>query len=142
MRYGSDGGEDPFAKVKGLIRELIDRLMAEAHAEATEKAYCDEQMAKTEAKKSELNDDIAKLTAKIDKDAAASAGLKEEVKSLQGDLAALAKQQAEMDKIRQEENAAYVQAKSDLSAGLEGVRNALSVLRDYYNNEAAMIQQP
>merc|ERR1719171_3364215 len=83
MRYGAAGGDDPFAKVKGLIMELIDRLLKEAEAEATEKAYCDEQMAKTEAKKSELEDEIAKLSAKIDKAAAASAGLKEDVKELQ-----------------------------------------------------------
>merc|ERR1719443_1230909 len=66
MQYGAKFGDDPFKKVKGLITELIDRLMAEAAAEATEKAYCDEQMAKTEAKKSELESDIASLTAKID----------------------------------------------------------------------------
>merc|ERR1719235_1450660 len=75
MRYGAAGGDDPFAKVKGLIMELIDRLLKEAEAEATEKAYCDEQMAKTEAKN-------AKLTAKIDKAAAASAGLKDEIAKL------------------------------------------------------------
>merc|ERR1719420_1619081 len=67
LRYGAATGDDVFAKVKGLIKELIDRLMAEAQAEATEKAYCDSEMAKTEEKKSELEDDIAKLTAKIDK---------------------------------------------------------------------------
>ena len=60
-------GEDPFAKVKNLISEMIVKLEKEAEAEATEKAYCDEQMSKTEAKKSELENDIAKLTAKIDK---------------------------------------------------------------------------
>merc|ERR1719443_974726 len=107
MQYGAKFGDDPFKKVKGLITELIDRLMAEAAAEATEKAYCDEQMAKTEAKKSELENDIASLTAKIDKAAAASAQLQEE-------LAALAKEQAEMDKIRAEQNAAYKDAKADL----------------------------
>merc|ERR1719408_1069979 len=57
VRYGSKNGDDPFAKVKGLITEMIAKLEAEAEAEATEKAYCDEQMAKTEAKKSELDDD-------------------------------------------------------------------------------------
>merc|ERR1719371_147965 len=70
LRYGASTGEDPFVKVKGLIQELIDRLVAEAAAEATEKAYCDDEMAKTEAKKSDLSDDIAKLTSKIDKAAA------------------------------------------------------------------------
>merc|ERR1719409_2449810 len=97
-------GDDPFAKVKSLIMDLIDRLQKEAQAEAAEKSYCDEQMSKTETKKDELEDDIAALSAKIDKSAAASAKLKEEVKELQADLAALAKTQAEMDKMRSEEH--------------------------------------
>jgi len=139
MQYGAKFGDDPFKKVKGLITELIDRLMAEAAAEATEKAYCDEQMAKTEAKKGELEADIASLTAKIDKAAAASAKLKEEVKELQAELAALAKEQAEMDKIRMEQNAAYVDAKADLERGLSGVGKALDVLREYYGG-AALLQ--
>merc|ERR1719387_171427 len=141
MRYGAAGGEDPFAKVKGLIKDLIDRLLKEAQAEATEKAYCDEQMAKTEEKKSDLEEEIAKLTSKIDKAAAASAGLKEDVKKLQEELAALAKEQAEMDKLRLEQNAAYLKAKADDELGLTGVRKALEVLRAYYG-EAALLQQP
>merc|ERR1719172_49468 len=93
-------------------------------------------MAKTEEKKSELEDDIAKLTAKIDKATAASAKLKEEVKQLQAELAELAKLQAEMDKIRAEQHEAYLTAKADLELGLEGVRKALEVLRNYYGNAA------
>jgi hypothetical protein len=137
VKYGAMTGEDPFAKVKGLIMDLITRLEKEAAAEASEKAYCDEQMAKTEAKKSELEDDIAALTAKIDKAAAASARLKEEVKELQAELAALAKSQAEMDKIRGEERAAYVDAKADLELGLGGVRRAIDALKEYYGGAAA-----
>merc|ERR1719506_2046131 len=94
---------------------------------------------KTEAKKSELEADIASLTAKIDSAAAASAKLKEEVKELQAELAALAKEQAEMDKIRAEQNAAYKDAKADLELGLSGVGKALDVLREYYGG-AALLQ--
>merc|ERR1719364_268391 len=104
LRYGAASGEDPFAKVKGLITSMIDRLTAEAAAEADEKAYCDEETAKTETKKGELQDDIAKLTAKIDQASARSTRLKDEVKELQAELAALAKLQAEMDATRQEEH--------------------------------------
>merc|ERR1719305_1786454 len=141
IRYGAKDGADPFAKVKGLISDMIAKLEKEAEAEATEKAYCDEQMAKTEAKKADLEGTIAKLTNKIDRAAARSASLKEEVVELETELRALAKTQAEMDSIRGEENANFKTAKAELEQGLGGVRKALGVLRDYYGGAAAMIQE-
>merc|ERR1712228_790716 len=124
----------------GLISDMIAKLEKEADAEATEKAYCNEQIAKTEQKKGELEEDIAKQTPKIDQASARSAQLKEEVQVLEAELAALAKAQAEMDKIRHETHAEYEQAKADLELGLSGVRGALSTLREYYGSAAAMLQ--
>jgi len=137
------GDKDPFAKVKKLISDMISKLEAEAGAEAKEKAYCDEEMAKTEAKRDDHHATIDRLTVKIDQAAAQSAALKATVKEDQGELAALAREQAEMDKIRQEQHADYVTAKADLEQGLVGVRQALQVLRDYYaKQEESLIQQP
>merc|ERR1712238_638061 len=139
-RYGAANGEDVFGKIKGLIRDMIAKLEREAGAEATEKAYCDEQIAKTEQKKSELEEDITKATSVIDQSAANSAQLKAQVKELEAELGALAKSQAEMDKIRMETHADYEQAKADLELGLTGVRKALVTLRDYYGGAASMLQ--
>merc|ERR1719420_2586622 len=97
IRYGAASGDDPFAKVKGLITDMIDKLMKEAQAEASFKAYCDEEMAKTEAKKDELNTDIKKLTGKIDQATAMSTQLKEDVAELQKELAELAESTAKMN---------------------------------------------
>lgn len=47
-----------------------------AAMQATEKAYCDEQMSKTEAKKSDLEDEEEKLVTKIDQATAKAADLK------------------------------------------------------------------
>merc|ERR1719169_308086 len=125
---------------------MIAKLEKEAKSEATEKAYCDEQMSKTVAKKSELEGVINKLSSKIDLASAKSAELKDEVKVLQAELAKIAKQQVEMDQIRAEEKAAYDKAKSELEAGIAGVQKALGVLRDYYGGGAAnfeeFMQQP
>merc|ERR1719453_1103460 len=94
---------------------------------------------------------MTKLTSKIDLAAAKSAGLKEDVKTLQAELAALAKSQAEMDAIRAEEKAAYDTAKAELELGISGVQKALGVLKDYYQGAAfvqnganfdAFMQQP
>jgi chromosome segregation ATPase len=143
VQFGRRNGEDPFTKVKGLIRDMIAKLEAEAAAAAKEKAYCDEQMSKTEAKKSELEDDVAKLTSDIDSKSAKAAKLKEEVKELQKNLADMAKEQSEMDEVRAEQKAAFEQAKTNLDLGLAGVQKALTVLRKYYGGEgAAMLQQP
>jgi len=140
LRFGSSGG-DPFAKVKGLIQDMIAKLEKQAGDEATEKAYCDEQIAKTSAKKAELEEDIASMTSKIDRAAARSAQLKDEIRTLEQELATLARSQAQMDKIRQETHAEYVTAKADLELGLSGVRQAVSMLRDYYGGgSAAMLQ--
>jgi len=140
IRYGASGGDDVFAKVKGLITDMISKLESEAKSEATEKAYCDEELAKTEAKKSELEGEMSKLTSKIDLASAKSAGLKADVKTTQAELATLAKEQAEMDSIRAEQKAAFDTAKAELSLGISGVQKALSVLKDYYQGGAAFVQ--
>merc|ERR1719469_176478 len=120
---------------------MIAKLEREAGSEATEKAYCDEQIAKTEAKKGDLEYDIEKMTSKIDQAAAKSAQLKDQVKELEAQLAALAKAQAVMVKMRSETHAEYGSAKADLELGLSGVRKALGVLRDYYGGAAASMMQ-
>jgi len=132
IRFGAGDGDDPFAKVKGLISDMVARLQADAAADASHKAFCDKEMSETNAKKAEKDSEIEKLTTKIDQMSAQSAQLKEEVATLQKELAELAKLQAEMDKLRQEEKAAYDANRPEMEQGLEGVKMALQVLRDYY----------
>merc|ERR1719478_441699 len=141
MRYGAASGDDPFAKIKGLIQDMIAKLEGEAKSEATEKAYCDDELSKTTAKKNELDTEIAKLTTKIDRASAHSSALKGEVAELQAELATMEKEQGDNTKWRQDEHADYLVAKADLEQGLSGVRKALEVLRTYYGG-AAFVQQP
>lgn len=138
MQYGG-AAQGVFDKVKSLITDMIAKLEKEAEEDAAEKAYCDEEMAKTEAKKAELEDDIEKLSTKIEQAASKSTGLKNDVKELQEELAALSKKQAEMDKIRGEQKADYTIAKTDLELGLGGIGKALEKLREYYGG-AAFVQ--
>jgi chromosome segregation ATPase len=140
VRFGSRNGEDPFAKVKSMIKEMVDRLQKEGAEEATHKAWCDEQMGETKQKTLELNHDIEGFTAKMDKAKSRSIKLKDEVAGLQSALADLAKTQSELDGVRREENAVFKQTKSDLEAGLKGVRMALKVLKEYYANAADFVQ--
>merc|ERR1719443_135015 len=132
VRFGTGSQADIFAKIKGLITDMIEKLEAEAEADATKKAYCDKELAETNQKKDDKTAEIEKLTAKIDSSKAKSAKLKEEVATLQKELAALVKEQAEMDKIRAEEHAAWETNSAEMEKGLNGVKLALKVLNEYY----------
>jgi len=124
---------DPFAKVKALITDMIARLEKDADAEATHKAYCDKELADTLANRMAMENEVDKLSAAIDSKKAQSTQLKQEVAELQKSLADLSSSQAKMDSMRGEEHKVFVADKADLDQGLEGVRQALKVLRDYYS---------
>merc|ERR1712238_295237 len=106
--------------------------MGEAGADATKNAYCDKELAESTEKKSDKTDEIEKISTRIDSAEAASAQLKEEVATLQNELSKLAKTQAEMDKLRKEEHDTYVASKAELEKGIEGIKLALQILREYY----------
>jgi len=135
MHGGNRQGQDPFAKVKGLIMDMIEKLEDEQGAEASHKAYCDKETGETETAIDEKTSSIEKLSTKISVASAASSKLKEEVATLQKELADTAKMQAEMDATRQEAHAAFVTDKAEMEAGIEGVKAGLKVLKEYYAKE-------
>merc|ERR1719321_1070906 len=98
VRYGARSGEDPFAKVKGLIKDMIERLQADAEADANQKAFCDKELAETNTKKDEKTDEIAKLNAAIDRMSARSAQLKEGLEGVKLALKILREYYAKEDK--------------------------------------------
>lgn len=132
--------DDPFAKVKGLVGDMLAKLMKAAEADATHKAYCDKEMKHTETKLDDKSDEIEKLSTKIDQQSAESAKLSEEVAVLSNELAEIAKATAETDRVRAEEKAIFDKDKPELEKGLEGVQKALKVLRDYYAKGDALLQ--
>jgi len=66
MRASDSESADPFGKVKGLIRDMIDRLEREASADAKQKAYCDKEMSESNEEKADLSSSEEKLSNKID----------------------------------------------------------------------------
>jgi len=127
-----NNGDDVFAKIKGMIGDMIAKLEEEAAAAAELKAWCDKEIAAATAKKEDSTAELEKLNTKLNSDTAHSAKLKEEVATLQKDLADLASRTLEMDKIRGEEKALYEKNKPEMEAGLQGVKLALKILNEYY----------
>merc|ERR550514_1417040 len=50
VKFSTGSQADVFAKIKGLITDMVEKLEAEAEADATEKAYCDKELAETNQK--------------------------------------------------------------------------------------------
>jgi len=131
MKLGGTEG-DVFAKIKGLISDMIATLEEEAQADASQKAYCDKELSEANAKKDELTATSDKLSSSIAQKKAASAKLKEEVATLNEELAGMAKAKGEADTIRAEEKAAYEKNSAEMEQGIKGVKLALKVLKEYY----------
>jgi len=115
----------------------VARSTLSSGEDATKKAYCDKELKETSAKKLDKTTEIDMLGTRIDQMSAKSAKLKEQVAVLENELSKLAKAQANMDKMRQEEKAAYTASRAEQAQGLEGVKMALKVLREYYASDSA-----
>merc|ERR1719478_2101626 len=137
LRMASLMSADPFAKIKGMIQEMIEKL----EKEAGHKAYCDKEMGETKVKKADMTEEVEDLQVKIDKATSKIAKLKQDIMTLTQELAKIAEEQQTADKIRAEEKGAWEAAEADFSSGLEGVGMALQVLRDYYaEKEESLLQ--
>jgi chromosome segregation ATPase len=125
-------GADVFAKIKGMISDMVEKLEQEAAEAAELKEWCDKEIAESTDKKEEADALFEKLSTKLNSAESKSAKLKEEVAQLQKELAELADTQVEMDKIRADEKATYEKNKPEMEQGLKGVKLALKILNDYY----------
>jgi len=141
LRAGAEGGENPFAKVVGMISDMIEKLEAEAAENADHENYCTKELGETKTKKDERTDSLEQLATKIDQMMSRSKKLKRQVARLERGLAEIQGSQTEMDKMRREENSEYTDEKAELDKGLDGVRSALKTLQDYYGQEDSSHKQ-
>merc|ERR1719182_1144405 len=139
MQLASVAGSDPFVKIRGLIEDMIAKLLKEAQEEATQKAFCDEEMGKSKTSQDEKMATIDKLQARIDGNSAKIAELTEAVKTLEAEIADIDSAQAEATKIRTTESADNKKAIADFSQSADAVVKAMGVLKSFYGG-AALIQ--
>merc|ERR1719243_451303 len=127
---------DPFAKIKKLIQELIERLLQEAANEANQKGWCDKATADATQKRTYAADEIEGLNAKMAKLEALSAKLGEELKELNKEIKELTDARAEAEKNRKEEKAENANTVSEAKAGLDAVKMAIDILDKFYKTSA------
>merc|ERR1719213_236412 len=139
MQLASVAGSDPFVKIRGLIEDMIAKLLKEAQEEATQKAFCDEDMGKSKTSEKEKTMTLDKLNSRIDKASARVAELTEAIKTLESEIATMDASYAEATKIRTEEKESNTKAIKDFGDAAAATEKAIKVLKDFYDN-AALIQ--
>merc|ERR1719271_1623118 len=104
QQLASMAAADPFEKIKGLINDMIEKLLKEAQAEATHEAFCQEEMGKT--KKSQENKEmkLEKFTSRVDEASSKLGELQQGIKTLEGEIAEIDKATAEATSIRTKEH--------------------------------------
>lgn len=127
---------DPFTKVKKLIQELIERLIAESTSEATKKGFCDLELSKAEKNRNHRWADVKRLSAELASLEAKKDALEEELTELAKSLTELSSALAEAGKLRAESKAENLQTLKDAKEGLIAVSEALLVLKVFYKNAA------
>merc|ERR1719387_3163574 len=132
MELASSASTDPFEKVKGLITDMVAKLVSEANAEATQKAFCDEETAKSKKEQTEKSMRSDELNSRLDTAAAAKGTLLQSIKDLNAEIADLDAKTAETTSIRAAEKATYLKSSADFKAAATAVEDAIRVLKEYY----------
>jgi len=136
--------DDPFRKVKKMIKDLLVRLMEEANEEAEHKGWCDTELATNEQTRKEKTNAVETLHAQSDELQASIAKLTEEMAELTDGVAKLDAAMADATKIRQEEKAKNEVTIKDAKEAQTAVSQALTVLKEFYAKAAdatALVQQ-
>lgn len=139
MEMASRAKLDPFAKVKGLIEDMVSKLLNEANEEATHKSFCDEEISKNSKSKEEKMMKMDDFQSRMDKASTAVGELNEQVKVMQAEIADIDAAQRESAKVRKEEKENYLIASSAFKESAEAVEQAIQVLTNYYEG-ASLVQ--
>jgi len=124
--------DDPFQKVKKMIKDLIVRLMEEANEEAEHKGWCDTELSTNEQTRKEKTSAVETLHAEIDQLEASIAKLTEDIGDLTQAVAELDAAMAKATKLRTEEKATNTETISDSEEAQTAVAQALTVLKEFY----------
>merc|ERR1711904_142110 len=137
--------DDPFKKVKKMIKDLIVKLMEEANEEAEHKGWCDTELSTNEQTRKEKTEAVETLHAEIDELEASIAKLTEDITELTKAVADLDAAVAKATSVREEEKAKNTVTIKDTQEAQTAVAQALTVLKEFYAKAAeatAFVQQP
>jgi len=127
---------DPFAKVKKLIQELIERMVTEAADEATQKGFCDTELGKARSSRDTEHVKVNKINANVESLEATRDKLSDEIATLASELAELNSALTTTTELRGKEKEENMDTLTKANEGLDAVTEAIGILADFYKGAA------
>jgi len=138
--------EDPFVKIKGLIQELIERLLQEEADEADKKGWCDKEIAAATKDRDYRLRDVDDMHSELESLNARHGKLSETKKELEEAIATLNSDLETQTQNRADEKAEHETTISEAEAGESAVDQAIDILSHFYGAAAKatveLAQQP
>jgi len=130
--------EDPFGKIRGMVEDMIAKLLQEAAEEATQKAFCDQEIGESKASQADKQGKLDKVNSRLEKAESSTASLTEDISRLSGEVAENDAAMKAATDVRQKEKANFLVVEKDLSESQEACAAATEVLREYYEGASLM----
>merc|ERR1719506_3430165 len=128
--------DDPFDKVKKMIKDMIVRLMEEANEETEHKGWCDTELGTNKIQRDSKTEQVDTLTAQVDQLDADIAKLTQQIADLSQAIAELDAAVAKATEIRTAEKAKNQATIADAKEAQTAVAQALAVLKEFYAKAA------
>lgn len=130
----SAASAQPFEKITGLIKQLIENLKKEAAADATQQAFCNAERKKNKESMEKITGRLDKLGNRLDGHTSRKDELVDSIAELTAECQEIDESDAEAEKIRQEQHETFVKAEADFKEATAAVEDAINVLRDFYGD--------
>jgi len=127
---------DPFAKIKGLIQKLIERLISEGTSEATQKGWCDTELRTAQTDRDFRHAETQDLMANSEVLEARKVSLEQERDELAADISALNDAHTDASNTRADVKEENKRVLSESQIGLEALSKAIGILENFYKQAA------
>lgn len=128
--------DDPFAKVKKMIRDLISRLEQQAGEEAQHKTWCETELTTNGEARRAKTSQVETLKSQIDETNAQIAKIALEISELDSDIAELKANAAKDIQFREDDKKKNEETIDDAKEAQKAVARAIVILKEFYARAA------